>query len=190
VPQQTLHTARLDLVPLTDEHLADEAALDADPEVMHFVGGARTPEKAVAGHRRRMDRGRQVDGLGFWAGLLRHEPGRPFAGWWVLGPTTGPDQPDWRAHPDVAELGYRLHRAHWRQGLATEGSGALLEHGFADVGLRRVIAQADADNLASRGVMESLGMTHARTWPTEDDDPTHEVEYVMTRHAWFASRLT
>jgi len=187
VTQEPLQTARLDLIPLTDEHLADEIELDADPEVTHYIWGrARTREEVIASHSQRMERGRQVDGLGFWAGFGRDEPGCPFVGWWILGPLHGPDQGDWRTTPGVAELGYRLHRRHWRKGLASEGSRELLRHAFEDLGLRRVIAQAVTDNVGSRAVMESVGMTFVRSW----GEPDGEVEYALTRHAWFSRQLT
>lgn len=189
MPQQPLQTSRLSLVPLTDEHLDDEVLIDADPDVMTYVGGRpRTPAEVEESHRQRMHRGHQVDGLGFWAGLTRTQTGAPaFVGWWVLGPPHGPDQPDWRTSPGVAELGYRLRSAHWRQGLATEGARELLRHGFEELGLRRVIAQTLADNAGSRGVMRTLEMTYTRTWDGEDG---REVEYEMTRHAWFSRHLT
>lgn len=187
MPQKPLTTERLDLVPLADEHVELEVALDADPVVMHFVSGrSHSRAEVERSHDRRMARGRQLDGLGFWVGFLRTEPDRPFVGWWILGPTTGPDQPDWRT-PGLAELGYRLHTPFWRQGLATEGSAALLSHGFDDLGLRRVIAQAARDNVGSQGVMRSLGMTRTRSWVGEDGP---EVEYEMTRHSWFSRHLT
>lgn len=181
MPQQPLQTARLDLVPLADEHLADEIELDADPEVTHYVWGrARTPDEVRTSHAERLGRGRQIDGLGFWAGFLRDEPGHPFVGWWILGPLHGEDQGDWRTTPGVAELGYRLHRRYWRQGFASEGSRELLRHGFEDLALDRVIAQAMADNAGSRAVMESVGLTFVRSW----GGPGGEVEYAVNRDAW------
>ncbi|EAP97434.1 acetyltransferase, GNAT family, putative [Janibacter sp. HTCC2649] len=187
MPQIPLQTARLDLIPLTDEHLAEEIALDADPDVTHYVWGRpRTREEVLASHAQRMERGRQIDGLGFWAGFARDEPGRPFVGWWILGPLHGPDQGDWRTSPGVAELGYRLHRRFWRQGFASEGSRELLRHGFEELGLHRVIAQAVTDNMGSRAVMESVGMRFVRSW----DEPDGEVEYAVTRHAWFSRHLS
>lgn len=179
--QTRLQTARLDLVPLGDEHLANEIELDADPEVTHYIWGrARTPDEVRASHTRRMQRGRQIDGLGFWAGFARTQPERPFVGWWILGPLDGPDQGDWRLNPTVAELGYRLHRRHWRQGFASEGARELVRHGFEDLGLDRVIAQAMADNVGSRAVMESVGLTFVRSW----DEPDREVEYAADRDSW------
>lgn len=61
-----------------------------------------------------------------------------------------------------------------------------VRHGFDDLGLHRVIAQAVTDNLGSRAVMESVGMRFVRSW----DEPDGEVEYALTRHAWFSRRLT
>jgi hypothetical protein len=70
MPQQTLQTERIALVPLADEHLEWEVELDSDPEVMRYLSGrASTREEVVAGHARRMAAAQKVDGLGFWVGL-------------------------------------------------------------------------------------------------------------------------
>ena len=117
LPQQTLHTQRLALTPLTDEHLEWEVALDSDPEVMRYLTGrASTREEVEASHARRMAAARKVDGLGFWVGLVDDD----FVGWWTLQPAHGPDQPD---DPAVADLGYRLLQRHWRKGPRPRGRG-------------------------------------------------------------------
>jgi RimJ/RimL family protein N-acetyltransferase len=183
MPQQTLHTERLTLVPLADEHLEWEVELDSDPEVMRFLSGrASTREEVGAGHARRMAVAQKVDGLGFWVGLVDNE----FVGCWTLQPAHGPDQPD---HPGVADLGYRLLQRHWRKGLATAGARELVRHGFDDVGLDRIIAQTLSVNAGSRAVMERAGLTYVRTFPTSMTDPVErieegEVEYEMTREQW------
>jgi RimJ/RimL family protein N-acetyltransferase len=115
MPQQTLQTERITLVPLADEHLEWEVELDSDLEVMRYLSGrASTREEVVATHARRPAAAQKVDGLGFWVGLVDDE----FVGWWILQPAHGPDQPD---DPGVADLGYRLRPRHWRKGLASEG---------------------------------------------------------------------
>ena len=99
MPQQTLQSERLTLVPLADQHLEWEVELDSDPEVMRYLSGqASTREEVEGGHARRLAAAEKVDGLGFWVGLVDDE----FVGWWTLQPTHGPDQPD---DPDVADLG-------------------------------------------------------------------------------------
>jgi RimJ/RimL family protein N-acetyltransferase len=170
-------------VPLADAHLHWEVELDSDPEVMRYLSArAGTREQVEAAHTRRLAVARKVDGLGFWVGLVDDE----FVGCWWLQPAHGPDQPD---DPRVADLGYRLLRRQWRKGLATEGALELVRYGFDDVGLDRIIAQTLTVNAASRAVMERVGLTYVRTFPTSMTDPVEgidegEVEYEMTRKQW------
>ncbi len=58
----------------------------------------------------------------------------------------------------VAELGWVLHRDHWRRGYVTEAARALTA--FAEtLGVRRIFACCDSENMASWKTMEKLGMT-------------------------------
>src|SRR4029453_10067846 len=169
MPQQTMHTERITLVPLADEHLKWEVELDSDPEVMRYLSGqASTREEVESSHATRMAAAQKVDGLGFWVGVVDDE----FVGWWTLQPAHGPDQPDDR---EVADLGYRLLRRHWRRGLASEGSRELMRYGFDDIRLDRIIPQALTVNAASRAVMERLGLTYVRTFPTSNTAPAEGV---------------
>jgi RimJ/RimL family protein N-acetyltransferase len=63
-----------------------------------------------------------------------------------------------RARGVQAELGWVIDPAHAGQGYGTEAANALLRLCFEDLGLRRVIAQCFADNVASWRLMERLGM--------------------------------
>ena len=56
-----------------------------------------------------------------------------------------------------AELGWVLHKAHWRKGYVTEAALAVMD--FArSMGVRRVFACCDSENVASYKTMEKLGM--------------------------------
>ena len=58
---------------------------------------------------------------------------------------------------DEAELGWVLHRDYWRRGYVTEAALALME--FArGMGVKRVFACCDSENVASFKTMEKLGM--------------------------------
>jgi hypothetical protein len=59
---------------------------------------------------------------------------------------------------DDVEVGWWLVPERWGQGLATEVGRAALRFAFDVAGLERVMAVAHPDNLASRRVMERLGM--------------------------------
>jgi RimJ/RimL family protein N-acetyltransferase len=84
-------------------------------------------------------------------------------------------------------------RGVWGQGLATEGSAALLAKAFGELGIDRVVAEMMAANQASRRVMEKCGMTLVRTYPWHEPHPVEGaeqgcVEYELTRSQWLASR--
>lgn len=186
MPQATLHASRIKLVPLTDEHLGYEIELDSDPEVMRYLGNgkARTREEVEQYHRRRLAVAARVPGLGFWAGVVD----RRFVGWWILEP---PERADQGPIEGEAELGYRVLRRYWRQGLASEGGRELIRHGFEDLGLSRIFAETMAVNAASRATMVSVGMEYVRTFHMTWDDPIlgseqGEVEYAITRSQWIA----
>ena len=198
MPQPILRTDRLLLVPLEDRHFELEVTLDSDPEVLRYITGrARSREEVAESHAQRMALAARVDGLGYWmafgsaggSGSPVREDEAEFIGLMMLPPAHGPDQPD---DPAVADLGYRLIRRYWRNGLASEASRVLLRHAFDTVGQSRVIAQTMAVNAGSRGVMEAVGMRHVRTYFPVWDDPLPgadlgEVEYEVTRAMWRAA---
>jgi RimJ/RimL family protein N-acetyltransferase len=178
----TLHTTRLTLVPLADEHVGLEYELDSDPAVMRYLTGrASTRAEVERAHRRRMA---VAPGFGFWMGFA----GEDFVGWWILRPPHGPDQPDVEGE---AELGYRLLRRQWRRGYAGEGARELIRYGFEVLGLDRIFAQTMAVNTPSRATMASVGLSFARAFTSAEDydDPVDgaeqgEVEYEITRKTW------
>lgn len=57
-----------------------------------------------------------------------------------------------------AELGYVVHPDFQGRGLAVEGSLAVLQVAFDELGLHRVVARIDARNEPSAGVLRRLGM--------------------------------
>jgi RimJ/RimL family protein N-acetyltransferase len=57
-----------------------------------------------------------------------------------------------------AELGYWIGRAFWNRGYATEAARAIVDFGFATLGLNRIQAQHFVRNAASGRVMEKIGM--------------------------------
>lgn len=182
-----LTTDRLLLRRFTDadvDHLVD---LDSDLEVMHFVtGGQPTPRAEIVadvlpaflGYYERSAH------FGFWAAMLR--PADTFIGWFHLRSAGAAD-------PDDPELGYRLRRAAWGRGYATEGARALIDTAFTDTPIRRVHAETMAVHTASRRVMASAGLRSCRTfhqdWPFPIPGDEHgDVEYALTRAEWLIAQ--
>ena len=61
------------------------------------------------------------------------------------------------------QLLYAFLPAYWGRGYATEASRAVVDYGFREAGMTEIVAAADEPNTSSFGVMERLGMYHAKT---------------------------
>ena len=59
-----------------------------------------------------------------------------------------------------AELGYWVGKPFWGQGFATEAGCAAVAFAFDTLDLKRVFASAIAENVASKRVLEKIGMRH------------------------------
>ncbi len=180
VPQ--LRTARLLLRGWRDDDRAPFAAINADPEVMAWYPAPLTREQSDAF----VDRIEAVwaqRGYGLWAvehvdgnaaglsvpgglagagglpgagGLAGYVGLMPVEGLPVGGPAGGPVG-------GPVEIGWRLARAHWGHGDATEAARAVLAWAFAELGLRELVSFTAATNVRSRAVMERLGMVRDLT---------------------------
>jgi len=178
-----LATERLLLRRFTGADADNRSDLDADPEVMRFVnGGTPTPREAIEhGYLPGwLDYYARGDRYGFWAAIERSSGA--FLGWFHLRPLPG-------APDDEPELGYRLRRAAWGRGYGTEGAPALIRKGFAEFGVRRVVASTAAANIGSRRVMEKAGMALVRTYRITFPDrfggqEQEAVEYALSREEW------
>lgn len=56
------------------------------------------------------------------------------------------------------DLGYRFLPAVWGKGYATEAAKATLEYGHTVLQIKKIIAHAHVDNIASQKVLEKTGM--------------------------------
>lgn len=77
----------------------------------------------------------------------------------------------WDADYDALEFGlfWMIDPDHQRKGYATEAARAMIDHAFAHLHVKRVIAATERDNVNSQGVMRKLGMRleHNLTQPVE-----------------------
>ncbi|MEU4098302.1 GNAT family N-acetyltransferase [Streptomyces sp. NPDC026673] len=173
-----LETERLRLRHFTDTDADAEllVALDSDPEVMRYLGNGRPTPSDVIRHEVLPRFARSS----VWA--AEELSTGQFVGWFALTPR--PEGP-----ADDLELGYRLRRAAWGRGYATEGSRALIHKAFTDLGAGRVYAETMFVNAGSRRVMEKAGLRFVRVFHEAWDEPLPgaeqgEVEYALTREGF------
>jgi RimJ/RimL family protein N-acetyltransferase len=149
-------TARLILRRPEEPDIEPLMAMDADPEVMRYIGtgAVRAPDpeaavQSVARWRKQWDE----HGYGLCSVIIR-ETG-DYAGWVTLAsPVFLPE-----ILPAV-EIGWRMPREHWGHGYATEAARELLRFGFTGAGLDRIVSIRDIDNLRSGRVMDKLGLRY------------------------------
>lgn len=147
-------TVRLRLRPWRDEDRLPYAALNADPEVREYFPGVLDFAGSEA-ERERIQARIEQQGWGFWAVELK-ETGA-FIGFTGLNASEGlPCSP-------CVEIGWRLARAYWGKGYASEAAREALRIGFEQLALDEIIAFTALGNHRSRAVMERLGMRTRKT---------------------------
>ena len=187
-------TSRLNLRRFHREDATHLYELDGDPQVMRYINGG------VASSRNQINK--QILPLfmsfdhalfGFWA--VEKQDNDEFLGWLSFRPSA--------ADPAIVEIGYRLKKAAWRHGYATEGARLLIDQGFSEHGVQGITATTYEENLPSRRVMEKLGMSLTRTFRLTPEDldaadtsvtspedlwDGDDVEYGITLAEWQADR--
>jgi RimJ/RimL family protein N-acetyltransferase len=148
----TVHTGRLLLRRWQEEDRAPFAELNGDPETLVFFPSTLTRPDSDA-YVDRIEAGFAERGYGLWALEVR-ETGE-FIGFTGLAPIAG----DVPGGPDGMEVGWRLTRAAWHHGYATEAARAALDVAFDGVGLPEVWSYTAVLNTPSQAVMRRIGMT-------------------------------
>jgi RimJ/RimL family protein N-acetyltransferase len=177
-------TPRLWLRRWRSEDLGPFADLNADPEAMaHFPSTlSRDETAAMVG---RMEQHFDNYGYGFWAVEVPRQAA--FIGFIGLGVPAFET-----SFTPCVEIGWRLARPWWGQGLATEGARAALAYGFDQLSLPEIVSFTVPGNTRSRRVMEKLGMCYSEDFEHPRIEPGHplrwHVLYRLTRAEWISNQ--
>jgi RimJ/RimL family protein N-acetyltransferase len=162
-----LKSRRLFLRSFQPTDLEGFAAYRSDPEVARYQSW--TPPYSLA------------QAAAFLQEMELAQPGKP--GTWYQLAVERQDEPgmvgDCAFHvlaEDAlqAHIGFTFSRAHQKQGYATEAVSRLLDYLSGDLGLHRVCAICDADNVASYRLLERVGMRRE----------AHFIENIWFKGAW------
>jgi len=157
---QGLSTDRLRLRRWRESDRAPFASINADPQVMEHYPAPLSRAESDA-FIDRIEETFATRSLGLWA--VEERESTEFIGYVGLWPAEF-DAP----FTPAVEIGWRLARAHWGRGLATEAARVALEDGFVRLELDEVVSFTSTANLRSRSVMRKLGLSH-----TTSDDFEH-----------------
>lgn len=150
-----LETSRMILREFTEFDRDEIRELDSDPEVMRYLSnGIPSDEKEI-------DRAMGIflslpekynHKFGHWVALDKET--KNFIGWFHMRPLKDNPQDE-----TLLELGYRLKKEYWGQGLATEGSLALIKKCQDEYKTKKFCAHAMLANDSSQNVMKKCGMS-------------------------------
>ena len=147
-----IETQRLALRRFTFNDLDAFASMNGDAEVMRYIG-AGTPQtrEQTAARLKAIIEHQNQNGFGLWAAI--DKTGGAFIGFCGL---------QFLDNTPEIEVGYRLAKRFWRMGLATEAARASLRFGFEELGLDRIVAVVQPENVASCRVVEKIGLRYVK----------------------------
>ncbi|WP_454668030.1 GNAT family N-acetyltransferase [Achromobacter aegrifaciens] len=158
--------SRVTLRRMQEDDLPMLLAMESDPEVMRYSTGVKPADEArrqelLAWLREPLTR------LGHWAVAIDGAA----VGWVSLVPLAGTDS---------IQLAYRLQRAAWGRGYASQAAKQLCEYAWRELEVAELVAVVWPDNQASVRVLEKLGFTF-RTRERHYDRDT--IVYALPRPA-------
>lgn len=148
----TLTTQRLLLRPRSLDDIPGYMEMDADAEVMRYIGDGTVPDLATHAERiRQRILAGNSEGLWVWSVFERDRPA-DLLGCMFL---------SLEEELEKIELAYRFRRSAWGRGIATEASVVCLQYGFENLGLREIIGLTYPENTPSQRVLGKLGFEAA-----------------------------
>lgn len=181
-----IRTEHLLLRRWRDEDRISFAELNADRSVMEHMQGTLSREASDAFVDRIEDAWNER-GWSLWA--VEVPDVAPFIGYVGLWPA------DFVTGDPMVEVGWRLARAHWDHGYASEAAREALRFGFTDVGLDEIVSFTVPQNERSWRLMERIGLVrdpagdfdHPRVDPIRYPHLVRHVLYRLSRTRWESS---
>jgi ribosomal-protein-alanine N-acetyltransferase len=137
--------------------------LDSDPEVHRYLGNNPVTHKDQIIDVINSIRKQYIDnGIGRWA--IIDKKTNAFMGWAGLKFVTELTN----NHQNYYDLGYRLIRKYWRQGIATETAIISLEYAFRNLNIEEVYAAASIENEGSNKILKKVGLQFIETFYHDD----------------------
>lgn len=158
---KTLETDRLEIRKLELDDAGFMLDLLNQPSFHQFIGdrGVRTLEEARTYIEDRAFAAYEKNGFGPFAVVLKTD-GR------VIGIVSVLD----RDELDHVDIGFAFLPDSWQQGFATEATSAVMDFAFQDLGLEKIIAITQPDNIASIKTLDKMGLSFAGMTRLGDED--------------------
>lgn len=142
-----IETERLILREMTKDDAENAYLLNLDFEVIRYTGDQAFLSVEEARMFLQSYPDYKLNGYGRWAVIRKTDS--QFLGWCGI-----KYSPTIREH----DIGFRLMKAHWNKGYATEAALACLHYGFNALNLKTIVGNVRAENKASIQVLKKIGL--------------------------------
>jgi len=162
-------TERLVIREMLPTDVDEMFELHNDPEVHTYLGNKTVSSKDEVVEIIKFVRQQYQDtGVGRW--VIIDKRTNEFVGWtgleWVTKETNN--------HKNYYDLGYRLIKRFWGQGIATESAWASLDYAFDELHATEVYGMADCNNSGSNKILKKVGLKFIEAFDHEG-----------VRHNWY-----
>jgi len=146
-------TERLILREILPSDIDGMFELDSDPEVHKYLGNKPVIDRDQISKVIDFIRQQYIDnGIGRWA--IIDKKTNNFMGWTGLKFQTDLTN----NHKNYYDLGYRLIKKYWGQGIATETAIVSLQYAFEQLKTNEVYAMANCENVGSNKILRKVGL--------------------------------
>jgi RimJ/RimL family protein N-acetyltransferase len=150
-----LRTRRLVLRRWAPAYAEPMAAINGDPEVARYLNRP-IDEAAIRGFQALVERHWKEHGFGWWG--VEVDDGGPLHGRFIGFAGLAYPPPFLAGVQGRLELGWRLARASWGHGYATEAALVARDHALSQLGATNLMSIIHPDNERSQRVARKLGM--------------------------------
>ena len=151
--------------------------LDSDPEVLTYIG---TPPIKTLDEARdiiKYIRNQYVEnGIGRWAVVDKKTS--DFVGWTGL-----KYEKELRLEFDYYDIGYRLRKKYWGQGIASLTASESLRYGFEHMDLDEICGAADINHQVSNHILQKIGLRYSEQFVFEGTTANF---YRITKSQWLS----
>ncbi len=148
-----LESQRLFLREFTNDDLKNLFSLNSNPEVMKHIG--RKPVTDIEECKKTIEQIRDYykkhNGFGVWVAYKKSN--NKFVGFFVL---------QYLDNTKEIEVGFRVMKKYWGKGYSTEMTNELIQYGFIQKNLNKIVGITHSDNIASQKVLQKAGLTYIK----------------------------
>ncbi len=151
--------------------------LDSDPEVLTYIGTPPIQTLDEAYDIIKYIRNQYAEnGIGRWAVVDKKTS--DFVGWTGL-----KYEQELRAEFDYYDIGYRLRKKYWGQGIATLTAAESLRYGFEQMDLDEICGAAEIEHKVSNHILQKIGLSYVEQFVFEGTTANF---YRITKSQWMS----